>query len=39
VAWGASDKSRWGPGVVVISALVVIVLVVRLLQIWQGVGV
>lgn len=39
VAWGASDKSRWGTGVVVISALVVIVLVWRLVQIWDGVGV
>jgi hypothetical protein len=39
IAWGASDKSRWGPGVLVISALVVVVLVVRLLQIWQGIGV
>lgn len=39
VAWGASDKSRWGPGVVAIAALVVVVLVVRLLQIWQGIDV
>lgn len=39
VAWGASDKSRWGPGVVVIAALVVVVLSVRLLQIWQGIDV
>jgi len=36
VAWGASDKSRWGTGVVVIAALVVVVLAWRLLQIWQG---
>jgi hypothetical protein len=39
VAWGASDKSRWGPGVVAISAFVVLVLVVRLGQIWQGIDV
>jgi hypothetical protein len=39
IAWGASDKSRWGPGVVVISAFVVIVLTWRLVQIWQGIGV
>jgi hypothetical protein len=37
-AWGASDKSRWGPGVLVISSLVVIVLAWRLVQIWDGVG-
>jgi uncharacterized membrane protein len=36
VAWGASDKSRWGTGVVVIAALLVMVLAWRLLQIWQG---
>jgi uncharacterized membrane protein len=39
VAWGASDKSRWGTGVVVIAALVVVVLAWRLLQIWQGTSV
>jgi hypothetical protein len=39
IAWGASDKSRWGPGVVVIAAFVVIVLTWRLVQIWQGIGV
>ena len=33
VAWGASDKSRWGPGVVAICSFVVVVLTVRLLQI------
>jgi hypothetical protein len=38
IAWGASDKSRWGAGVVMVSALVVVVLIVRLLQIWQGAG-
>ena len=36
VAWGASDKSRWGTGVVVIAAFLVIVLAWRLVQIWQG---
>ena len=39
IAWGASDKSRWGPGVVVIAAFVVVVLTWRLVQIWQGIGV
>jgi hypothetical protein len=39
IAWGASDKSRWGPGVVVIAAFVVVVLTVRLVQIWQGISV
>jgi hypothetical protein len=39
VAWGASDKSRWGTGVIVIAAFVVVVLTWRLVQIWQGIGV
>jgi len=39
VAWGASEKTRWGTGVVVIAALVVMVLSWRLLQIWQGTSV
>ncbi len=39
IAWGASDKSRWGTGVIVIAAFIVIVLTWRLVQIWQGIGV
>ncbi|MBA2456113.1 MAG: hypothetical protein H0V48_06200 [Nocardioidaceae bacterium] len=34
VLWAASDRSRWGTGVVVILGLVEIVLTVRLSEIW-----
>ncbi len=34
--WGVSDTSRWGPGTVAIGGLVVVVLALRLLQIWVG---
>ncbi len=36
VAWAASERSRWGTGVLVIGCLTVAVLVVRLRQIWAG---
>ncbi|MGH3496462.1 MAG: hypothetical protein ACRDP1_03245 [Nocardioidaceae bacterium] len=36
VVWGASDRTRWGTGVVVIGGLVVAVLGARLLQIWDA---
>jgi hypothetical protein len=34
VLWGVSDKTRWGMGVVSVGCVTVIVLLVRLLQIW-----
>lgn len=36
VLWGIAEKSRWGTGVVVVALLTVAVLMVRVLQIWQG---
>ena len=39
VVWGIADKSRWGTGVVVVALLTISVLCVRVLQIWEGVGV
>lgn len=38
-AWSLLDRSRWGPAVIAVAALVVPVLVVRLQQIWRlGIG-
>jgi hypothetical protein len=36
--WALAEKSRWGTTVLMIAALIVPVLVVRLQQIWEGVG-
>lgn len=36
VVWGIAEKSRWGTGVVVVALLTVAVLMVRVLEIWQG---
>lgn len=36
VSWAASERSRWGTGVLVIGCLTVAVLVLRLTQIWAG---
>ena len=36
VAWAASERSRWGTGVLVVACLTVAVMVLRLRQIWTG---
>ena len=36
VAWAASEKSRWGTGVLLAGCLTVAVLALRLSQIWAG---
>ena len=38
VGWGIADRSRWGNGVFAIAAATQIVLVLRLVQIWDGRG-
>lgn len=38
VFWALGEPSRWGPGVLTISGLVVLVLVARLHQLWTGTG-
>jgi hypothetical protein len=34
--WGVLERSRWGPGVMVVACLAVAVMIVRMNQIWQG---
>ncbi|MEJ5945019.1 hypothetical protein WDZ17_06875 [Pseudokineococcus basanitobsidens] len=36
VFWGLADRSRWGNGVLAITAVTTAVLVLRLEQIWNG---
>jgi hypothetical protein len=36
VAWAASEKSRWGSGVLLVACLTVAVMVLRLQQLWAG---
>lgn len=36
--WGVLERSRWGPGVIVVACLAVAVMIVRLNQIWSGTG-
>lgn len=38
VFWALGEPSRWGPGVLTVSGLVVLVLVARLHQLWAGTG-
>lgn len=38
VAWSLGERSRWAPGVVAIACLVIPVVIVRLQQIWGGLG-
>lgn len=38
VAWSLGERSRWGPGVVAAACLVIPVVIVRLQQIWVGLG-
>lgn len=35
VAWSAIDRTRWGPAVIAVAALVIPVLIIRLQQIWR----
>ncbi|MBT2211570.1 hypothetical protein [Actinomadura sp. NEAU-AAG7] len=37
--WGVLERSRYGPGVIVVACLAVAVMVVRMRQIWDGTGV
>ncbi|GAA4083262.1 hypothetical protein [Actinomadura miaoliensis] len=34
--WGLLERTRWGPGVIVVACLAVSVMVVRLGQLWEG---
>jgi hypothetical protein len=36
--WAASERSRWGPSVLIVGCLAVPVMIVRLRQIWEGHG-
>lgn len=36
--WAASEKSRWGPSVLLVGCLAIPVMIVRLWQIWDGHG-
>jgi hypothetical protein len=36
VAWAASEKSRWGMGVLFVGCVTEVALVERVLQVWQG---
>ena len=38
VFWAIGEPTRWGPGVLTIAGLVVLVLVARLHQLWAGAG-
>ncbi|MFI0348843.1 hypothetical protein [Actinomadura sp. 9N407] len=34
--WGLLERTRWGPGVIVVACLSVAVMIERMRQIWQG---
>ncbi|MFG2091111.1 MULTISPECIES: hypothetical protein [unclassified Spirillospora] len=36
--WGLLERTRWGPGVIVVAGLVVAVMMVRMNQLWSGTG-
>ncbi|MBP2327217.1 putative small secreted protein [Kibdelosporangium banguiense] len=36
--WAASERSRWGPAVLIAGCLAVPVMIVRMRQIWEGHG-
>jgi hypothetical protein len=38
VLWARGEPSRWGPGVLAVAGLVVLVLMARLHQLWTGAG-
>ncbi len=37
-AWALAERSRWGPGVLVVACLTIPVLILRMNQIWDGAG-
>lgn len=37
--WGLLERSRYGPGVIVVACLAVAIMIVRMQQIWQGTNV
>lgn len=37
--WGLLERTRWGPGVIVVAGLGVAVMIVRMNQLWSGTGV
>ena len=39
VVWARGEPSRWGPAVLTVAGLVVLVLMARLHQLWSGTGV
>jgi hypothetical protein len=38
-AWGRVERTRWGPGVLVVAGLTIAVMIVRMQQLWEGTGV
>ncbi|WP_433462371.1 hypothetical protein ACQPZP_28315 [Spirillospora sp. CA-142024] len=36
--WGLLERSRWGPGVIVVAGIAVAVMIVRMNQLWSGTG-
>ncbi|MEU8802258.1 hypothetical protein [Spirillospora sp. NPDC048819] len=36
--WGLLERTRWGPGVIVVAGLAVAVMMVRMDQVWSGTG-
>ena len=36
--WAAAERTRWGPAALIIGCLAVVVMIVRLQQIWAGNG-
>jgi hypothetical protein len=34
--WGLLERTRWGPGVIVVAGLAVAVMIERMRQLWQG---
>ncbi|TDD65370.1 hypothetical protein E1293_40410 [Actinomadura darangshiensis] len=37
--WGLLERTRWGPGVIVVAGVAVAVMIVRMNQLWSGTGV
>jgi hypothetical protein len=36
--WGLMERTRWGPGVIVVAGVAVAVMIVRMNQLWSGTG-
>jgi hypothetical protein len=36
--WGLLERTRWGPGVLVVAGVAVAVMIVRMNQLWSGAG-